>query len=150
MLVSTGVSNTQELLVPASHRVCNAVQPSLQTEEGVGLRAQVRFKADDLNRKIETLFILIINNFTVHVCKLVGKSYIKWRKNIHLQIIVDSSIKWCDCVFSNGVFPCRDSMQTFEELSDIFSDHNNYLTSRELLMRVSQLVSHLKELLTHQ
>lgn len=28
-------------------------------------------------------------------------------------------------------------MQTFEELSDIFSDHNNYLTSRELLMRVS-------------
>ncbi|XP_071343671.1 ral guanine nucleotide dissociation stimulator-like 1 isoform X1 [Trachinotus anak] len=29
----------------------------------------------------------------------------------------------------------RDSMQTFEELSDIFSDHNNYLTSRELLMR---------------
>lgn len=41
-------------------------------------------------------------------------------------------------------------MQTFEELSDIFSDHNNYLTSRELLMRVSPLVSHLKELLTHQ
>ncbi|XP_044217325.1 ral guanine nucleotide dissociation stimulator-like 1 isoform X1 [Thunnus albacares] len=29
----------------------------------------------------------------------------------------------------------KDSMQTFEELSDIFSDHNNYLTSRELLMR---------------
>ncbi|CAB1331405.1 unnamed protein product [Coregonus sp. 'balchen'] len=29
----------------------------------------------------------------------------------------------------------RDSMSTFEELSDIFSDHNNYLTSRELLMR---------------
>ncbi|CDQ75600.1 unnamed protein product [Oncorhynchus mykiss] len=26
-------------------------------------------------------------------------------------------------------------MSTFEELSDIFSDHNNYLTSRELLMR---------------
>lgn len=41
-------------------------------------------------------------------------------------------------------------MQTFEELSDIFSDHNNYLTSRELLMRVGQLVSHLKEWLTHQ
>lgn len=31
----------------------------------------------------------------------------------------------------------RDSMQIFEELSDIFSDQNNYLTSRELLMRVS-------------
>lgn len=29
-------------------------------------------------------------------------------------------------------------MQMFEELSDIFSDHNNYLTSRELLMRVSR------------
>ncbi|XP_021454746.2 ral guanine nucleotide dissociation stimulator-like 1 isoform X3 [Oncorhynchus mykiss] len=29
----------------------------------------------------------------------------------------------------------KDSMSTFEELSDIFSDHNNYLTSRELLMR---------------
>ncbi|KAF7695614.1 ral guanine nucleotide dissociation stimulator-like 1 isoform X1 [Silurus meridionalis] len=29
----------------------------------------------------------------------------------------------------------KDSMQVFEELSDIFSDHNNYLTSRELLMR---------------
>uniref|UniRef100_A0A8C9TQ31 Ral guanine nucleotide dissociation stimulator-like 1 n=1 Tax=Scleropages formosus TaxID=113540 RepID=A0A8C9TQ31_SCLFO len=29
----------------------------------------------------------------------------------------------------------KDSMQIFEELSDIFSDHNNYLTSRELLMK---------------
>ncbi|KAJ8357357.1 hypothetical protein SKAU_G00201510 [Synaphobranchus kaupii] len=29
----------------------------------------------------------------------------------------------------------KDSIQTFEELSDIFSDHNNHLTSRELLMR---------------
>uniref|UniRef100_A0A8C1PCC3 Ral guanine nucleotide dissociation stimulator-like 1 n=1 Tax=Cyprinus carpio TaxID=7962 RepID=A0A8C1PCC3_CYPCA len=29
----------------------------------------------------------------------------------------------------------KDSMQIFEELSDIFSDQNNYLTSRELLMR---------------
>ncbi|XP_061634532.1 ral guanine nucleotide dissociation stimulator-like 1 isoform X2 [Phyllopteryx taeniolatus] len=29
----------------------------------------------------------------------------------------------------------KDGTQTFEELSDIFSDHNNYLTSRELLMR---------------
>uniref|UniRef100_A0A4W5MR81 Ral guanine nucleotide dissociation stimulator-like 1 n=1 Tax=Hucho hucho TaxID=62062 RepID=A0A4W5MR81_9TELE len=29
----------------------------------------------------------------------------------------------------------KDSMSTFEELSDIFSDHNNYLPSRELLMR---------------
>ncbi|KAM9832062.1 ral guanine nucleotide dissociation stimulator-like 1 [Neosynchiropus ocellatus] len=32
-------------------------------------------------------------------------------------------------------FVHKDSMQIFEELSDIFSDHNNYLTSRELLMR---------------
>lgn len=39
---------------------------------------------------------------------------------------------------------CRDSMQTFEELSDIFSDHNNYLTSRELLMRVSLSISYLR------
>ncbi|XP_012677128.2 ral guanine nucleotide dissociation stimulator-like 1 isoform X2 [Clupea harengus] len=29
----------------------------------------------------------------------------------------------------------KDSMHVFEELSDIFSDHNNYLTSRELLMK---------------
>uniref|UniRef100_A0A6Q2YCW2 Ral guanine nucleotide dissociation stimulator-like 1 n=1 Tax=Esox lucius TaxID=8010 RepID=A0A6Q2YCW2_ESOLU len=29
----------------------------------------------------------------------------------------------------------KDSMTTFDELSGIFSDHNNYLTSRELLMR---------------
>ncbi|XP_052337067.1 ral guanine nucleotide dissociation stimulator-like 1 [Oncorhynchus keta] len=28
----------------------------------------------------------------------------------------------------------KDSMSTFEELSDVFSHHNNYLTSRELLM----------------
>lgn len=27
-------------------------------------------------------------------------------------------------------------MLMFEELSDIFSDHNNHLTSRELLMKV--------------
>ncbi|KAK1801271.1 hypothetical protein P4O66_022673, partial [Electrophorus voltai] len=36
---------------------------------------------------------------------------------------------------SSLFFRRRDSMQMFEELSDIFSDHNNYLTSRELLMR---------------
>lgn len=41
--VATGVSNTQELLVPSGHRVGAAVQPPLQAEEGVGLRAQVRF-----------------------------------------------------------------------------------------------------------
>ncbi|XP_062371590.1 ral guanine nucleotide dissociation stimulator-like 1 isoform X1 [Sardina pilchardus] len=29
----------------------------------------------------------------------------------------------------------KDRMQIFEELSEIFSDHNNYLTSRELLMK---------------
>ncbi|KAJ7993015.1 hypothetical protein DPEC_G00268060 [Dallia pectoralis] len=29
----------------------------------------------------------------------------------------------------------KDSMSTFDELSGIFSDHNNYLTSRELLIR---------------
>ncbi|XP_043941231.1 ral guanine nucleotide dissociation stimulator-like 1 [Protopterus annectens] len=29
----------------------------------------------------------------------------------------------------------KDNMLTFEELSDIFSDHNNYVTSRELLMK---------------
>lgn len=34
----------------------------------------------------------------------------------------------------------RDRMLMFEELSDIFSDHNNHLTSRELLMKVSLLV----------
>ncbi|POI30052.1 hypothetical protein CIB84_006199, partial [Bambusicola thoracicus] len=28
-----------------------------------------------------------------------------------------------------------DRMLMFEELSDIFSDHDNYLTSRELLMK---------------
>lgn len=31
-------------------------------------------------------------------------------------------------------------MLMFEELSDIFSDHNNHLTSRELLMKVRLLV----------
>lgn len=30
-------------------------------------------------------------------------------------------------------------MLMFEELSDIFSDHNNHLTSRELLMKVRLL-----------
>lgn len=30
-------------------------------------------------------------------------------------------------------------MLMFEELSDIFSDHNNHLTSRELLMKVRAL-----------
>ena len=30
----------------------------------------------------------------------------------------------------------KDRMLMFEELSDIFSDHDNYLTSRELLMKV--------------
>ncbi|NXF46857.1 RGL1 protein, partial [Oceanites oceanicus] len=33
------------------------------------------------------------------------------------------------------VFVPKDTMLMFEELSDIFSDHDNYLTSRELLMK---------------
>ncbi|NXV99394.1 RGL1 protein, partial [Fregetta grallaria] len=33
------------------------------------------------------------------------------------------------------VFVSKDTMLMFEELSDIFSDHDNYLTSRELLMK---------------
>ncbi|NXT35110.1 RGL1 protein, partial [Pelecanoides urinatrix] len=33
------------------------------------------------------------------------------------------------------VYVPKDIMLTFEELSDIFSDHDNYLTSRELLMK---------------
>ena len=41
-LVSTGVQNTEELLVPASDRVGAAVEPSVQTEAGLGLCAQVR------------------------------------------------------------------------------------------------------------
>lgn len=44
-------------------------------------------------------------------------------------------------------------MQIFEELSDIFSDHNNYLTSRELLMRVSsqcQLLYHILKICYHE
>lgn len=32
-------------------------------------------------------------------------------------------------------------MLMFEELSDIFSDHNNHLTSRELLMKVRVLTA---------
>lgn len=39
--VSTGVSDSQELLVFASHRVGPAVQPHLPAEEGLGQRAQV-------------------------------------------------------------------------------------------------------------
>lgn len=34
----------------------------------------------------------------------------------------------------------------FEELSDIFSDHNNHLTSRELLMKVRLVVRKLGNL----
>ncbi|TRZ02184.1 hypothetical protein DNTS_016301 [Danionella cerebrum] len=47
--------------------------------------------------------------------------------------------RWIDIAQEHHGFslipPARDSMQMFEELSDIFSDQNNYLTSRELLMR---------------
>lgn len=37
-------------------------------------------------------------------------------------------------------------MLMFEELSDIFSDHNNHLTSRELLMKVRLVVRKLGNL----
>lgn len=50
LFVPTGVSNTQKLLVSASHRLCAAVQPPVQTEEGVGLRAQVSLEADNLHK----------------------------------------------------------------------------------------------------
>ena len=52
--VLTGVSNTQKLLVSASHCVCTAVQPSVQTEKSMGRCAQVSLKslnyADNLGR----------------------------------------------------------------------------------------------------
>lgn len=40
----TGVSNTQELLVSASHRVRAAVQSSVQAEKSMGLCAQVSLR----------------------------------------------------------------------------------------------------------
>lgn len=33
---------------------------------------------------------------------------------------------------------CRESCRTFQELSEIFSDDNNYSLSRELLIKVSK------------
>ena len=41
----TGVSNTQKLLIPASHCISAAVQSSVQTEKSVGLRAQVSLQS---------------------------------------------------------------------------------------------------------
>lgn len=50
----TGVSNTQKLLISASHRIRAAVKPALQAEEGLGLCAQVSLQslnhADNLSQ----------------------------------------------------------------------------------------------------
>ncbi|XP_024134944.1 ral guanine nucleotide dissociation stimulator-like 1 isoform X2 [Oryzias melastigma] len=59
------------------------------------------------------------------------------RKNFSSLRAIVSALQSNPLYRLKRVWACvhRDSMQTFEELSDIFSDHNNYLTSRELLMR---------------
>ncbi|XP_015238156.1 PREDICTED: ral guanine nucleotide dissociation stimulator-like 1 isoform X2 [Cyprinodon variegatus] len=59
------------------------------------------------------------------------------RKNFSSLRAIVSALQSNPLYRLKKVWACvhRDSMQTFEELSDIFSDHNNYLTSRELLMR---------------
>ncbi|KAK7889684.1 hypothetical protein WMY93_025244 [Mugilogobius chulae] len=59
------------------------------------------------------------------------------RKNFSSLRAIVSALQSNPLYRLKKVWACvnKDSMQTFEELSDIFSDHNNYLTSRELLMR---------------
>uniref|UniRef100_A0A3P9HW89 Ral guanine nucleotide dissociation stimulator-like 1 n=1 Tax=Oryzias latipes TaxID=8090 RepID=A0A3P9HW89_ORYLA len=59
------------------------------------------------------------------------------RKNFSSLRAIVSALQSNPLYRLKRVWACvhRDSMQTFDELSDIFSDHNNYLTSRELLMR---------------
>uniref|UniRef100_A0AAV2KWM5 Ral guanine nucleotide dissociation stimulator-like 1 n=1 Tax=Knipowitschia caucasica TaxID=637954 RepID=A0AAV2KWM5_KNICA len=59
------------------------------------------------------------------------------RKNFSSLRAIVSALQSNPLYRLKKVWTCvhKDSMQTFEELSDIFSDHNNYLTSRELLMR---------------
>uniref|UniRef100_A0AAQ4QGL9 Ral guanine nucleotide dissociation stimulator-like 1 n=1 Tax=Gasterosteus aculeatus aculeatus TaxID=481459 RepID=A0AAQ4QGL9_GASAC len=59
------------------------------------------------------------------------------RKNFSSLKAIVSALQSNPLYRLKRVWACvhKDSMQTFEELSDIFSDHNNYLTSRELLMR---------------
>ncbi|KAM9384180.1 ral guanine nucleotide dissociation stimulator-like 1 isoform 2-T2 [Pholidichthys leucotaenia] len=59
------------------------------------------------------------------------------RKNFSSLRAIVSALQSNPLYRLKRVWACvnKDSMQTFEELSDIFSDHNNYLTSRELLMR---------------
>lgn len=59
------------------------------------------------------------------------------RKNFSSLRAIVSALQSNPLYRLKRVWACvhKDSVQTFEELSDIFSDHNNYLTSRELLMR---------------
>lgn len=126
----TGVSDTQKLLISASHCVRAAVQSSVQAEKSMGLCAQVSLQllryADNLSGfSMEELAIW--QNPSTSPQSLILHTYFSRCAQYH-------SLTWI-CP------PHRDSMQTFEELSDIFSDHNNYLTSRELLMRVSSNIT---------
>uniref|UniRef100_A0A3Q2FYU8 Ral guanine nucleotide dissociation stimulator-like 1 n=1 Tax=Cyprinodon variegatus TaxID=28743 RepID=A0A3Q2FYU8_CYPVA len=57
------------------------------------------------------------------------------RKNFSSLRAIVSALQSNPLYRLKKVWACKLLMQTFEELSDIFSDHNNYLTSRELLMR---------------
>ncbi|KAK3566105.1 hypothetical protein QTP86_025700 [Hemibagrus guttatus] len=59
------------------------------------------------------------------------------RKNFSSLKAIVSALQSIPIYRLKRVWACvhKDSMQMFEELSDIFSDQNNYLTSRELLMR---------------
>lgn len=74
----------------------------------------------------------------VHSHQSWGPSRLSWQCGLKTAKL--RGWPFASVVYFFFILAHRDRMLVFEELSDIFSDHNNHLTSRELLMKVRLLL----------
>uniref|UniRef100_A0A8D1RGA5 Ral guanine nucleotide dissociation stimulator-like 1 n=1 Tax=Sus scrofa TaxID=9823 RepID=A0A8D1RGA5_PIG len=122
----------------------NTISLSLEEEgepDGGGSAEFTCFSEDLVAEQLTYMDAQLFKKVVPHHCLGCIWSRRDKKENKHLAPTIRATISQFNtltkCVVSTilGGKELRDRMLMFEELSDIFSDHNNHLTSRELLMK---------------